>query len=272
MNKKLVRNVLVLTLAAVVLVTATVFTTMAYLLSSAKVSNVFTVGNVAIEMFETKVDKQGVPLVPIDPENPVKKTADSNSYELIPGRSYTKDPTIYIQSGSQPSLLFAKIKNQISPLEVDPVTGPKDTMREQMEKNGWMRIGVGKNGDWIYVFTGSKTPIADRIDDFNSVVKVVPATTKETSVDLFNEFTLDANCNDKPEFSQAGSFEVTITAYAIQDTFFKTDSNSYLTVAEIANAWKHVTEHNINEAGNAFTEEVMLAFLAEHYPSTSSVE
>lgn len=264
MNKKTIRNILVLTLAAVVLVTASVFTTMAYLLSSAKVSNVFSVGNVAITMYETKVDKHGNAL-----ETGVK-TAEANAYELIPGRTYKKDPTIYIQSGSQPSLLFAKIKNQISPLEVDPVTGPKDTMREQMEKNGWIRIGVGKNGDWIYVFTGSKEPISDKIDDFNSIVKVVPATTEETPVDLFNEFTLDTNCNEKPEFSQAGSFEVTITAYAIQDTFFKTDADSYLTVAEIADAWKHVTEHNINESGNAFTEQDMLDFLAEHYPSTTN--
>lgn len=256
MNKKLVRNVLVLTLAAVVLVTATVFTTMAYLLSSAKVSNVFTVGNVAISMYETKVDKYGVPL-----NNNGIKDADSNSYELLPGHTYTKDPTIYIQGGSQSSIIFAKIKNQISTLEVDPVTGPKDTMREQMEGKGWIRVGKTDDGHWIYVYTGSSDPITLG-GNIEEKVKPVAGSSSDKSIDLFHEFTLSTDCDKHPDYAQASSYEVTITAYAIQDTNFGgSENNGYLTPKQIAEAWNIIVANNQNES-HKLTEEEVASFLS----------
>ncbi len=86
MNKKLIRNIIVLTLAAVVLVTTTVFTTVAYLLSTAKVSNVFTVGNVSIEMYESPVTSDGEY---VDGFNPLtdRKNADTNSYHILLGET-----------------------------------------------------------------------------------------------------------------------------------------------------------------------------------------
>lgn len=243
MNKKLVRNVLVLTLAAVVLVTATVFTTMAYLLSSAKVSNVFTVGNVAISMFETKVDKYGNAL-----NNDGIKDADSNSYELLPGHTYKKDPTIYIQGGSQSALVFAKIKNQITNLEVDPnEVGAKDTMREQMEAKGWRRVGETDDHHWIYVYTGAPTPIGDQSTDVNQIVKPVASSTDMQTIDLFHEFTLRTDCDKHPDYAQASSYEVTITAYAIQDTKFGANNSEFLTPLDIAEAWNIIVKNNQNE-------------------------
>ena len=167
MNKKTIRNAVVLTLAAIILVTGSVLTTMAYLLSSAKVSNVFTIGNVQIEMFESPVTAEGKYVDGFKEGD--RKTADTNSYRLVPGTTYIKDPTIYIKQGSEPSLLFAKIKNQITNLEVDPADATTMTMREQMEENGWIRIGKGKNGDWIYLFTGTKAPISNDITEDNYI-------------------------------------------------------------------------------------------------------
>ncbi|MBR3961039.1 MAG: hypothetical protein IKK13_02360 [Clostridia bacterium] len=268
MNKKTIRNAVVLTLAAIILVTGSVLTTMAYLLSSAKVSNVFTIGNVAIEMFESPVTPEGEYVDGFNPETQ-RKTADTNSYRLVPGSTYTKDPTIYIKQGSEPSLLFAKIKNQITNLEVDPADETTMTMREQMEKNGWIRIGQGKkNGDWIYLFTGSKTPIEKNItsiDYFNNLVKVVPYAIEEVEVDLFENFTLSDNCNLHEDYSQAPSFEVTITAYAIQDTNFKSGENEFLSLEEILNAWNEIPAHNSNEVGNEFDIDTMKDFLEAHY-------
>ena len=267
MNKKTIRNAVVLTLAAIILVTGSVLTTMAYLLSSAKVSNVFTIGNVAIEMFESPVTPEGEYADGFNPETQ-RKTADTNSYRLVPGSTYIKDPTIYINQGSEPSLLFAKIKNQITNLEVDPADETTMTMREQMEANGWIRIGEGKNGDWIYLFTGSKTPIEKNItsiDYFNNLVKVVPYAIEEVEVDLFENFTLSDNCNLHEDYSQAPSFEVTITAYAIQDTNFKSGENEFLSLEEILNAWNEIPAHNSNEVGNEFDIDTMKDFLEAHY-------
>ena len=268
MNKKTIRNAVVLTLAAIILVTGSVLTTMAYLLSSAKVSNVFTIGNVAIEMFESPVTPDGK-YNTANGLKPERKTADTNSYRLVPGTTYIKDPTIYIKQGSEPSLLFAKIKNQITNLEVDPADETTMTMREQMEANGWIRIGKGQQGDWIYLFTGSDTPIEKditSIDYFNNLVKVVPYATKEVEVDLFRTFTLSDNCNLHEDYSQAPSFEVTITAYAIQDTNFKSGENEFLSLEDILKAWNEIPAHNANEAGNAFNDvKVIEDFLKDNY-------
>ena len=55
MKKKLITAAL-LTVAAITLVVATVFTTLAFLADSSAVSNTFTVGNVGIDMKESPVD------------------------------------------------------------------------------------------------------------------------------------------------------------------------------------------------------------------------
>lgn len=277
MNKKTIRNAVVLTLAAIILVTGSVLTTMAYLLSSAKVSNVFTIGNVKIEMFESPVTPDGK-YNTANGLKPERKTADTNSYRLVPGTTYIKDPTIYIKQGSEPSLLFAKIKNQITNLEVDPADATTMTMREQMEENGWIRIGKGQQGDWIYLYTGTKAPISkditedNYIDYFNNLVKVVPYATEEKAIDLFQNFTLSDNCNLHEDYSQAPSFEVTITAYAIQDTNFKTGENEFLSLEDILKAWNEIPAHNANEAGNEFDLETMEEFLKANYITTPAAE
>ncbi|MEE0809269.1 MAG: hypothetical protein U0L84_07930, partial [Acutalibacteraceae bacterium] len=58
MKKKLLLSAL-LTLSAVVLVVATVLTTIAFLAHQATVTNTFTMGNIMINLYESNVDKDG---------------------------------------------------------------------------------------------------------------------------------------------------------------------------------------------------------------------
>ena len=108
MKKKLLTASL-LTLCAIALVVGSVLTTIALLTASSGVSNVFTVGKISIAMWESKVNSDGK-LVDasgnlivdangnlLEGKTPVK--VDTNSYHLVPGKTYVKDPTIYIQSG-----------------------------------------------------------------------------------------------------------------------------------------------------------------------------
>ena len=75
MKKKLLTTT-ILVIAAIALVASTMLATIAYLTSSTAVSNTFTVGDVKIEMYESKVNPDGEK---IDPDSPAK-TADGNSY------------------------------------------------------------------------------------------------------------------------------------------------------------------------------------------------
>lgn len=92
---------LLLTLCAVLLIAASVLGTMAYLTSSAEVKNTFTVGKVEIKLDEAKVDELGN----VVSDNRVT----ANSYKLMPGTTYTKDPTVTVLKGSEDSYVRMKV-------------------------------------------------------------------------------------------------------------------------------------------------------------------
>lgn len=93
---------LLLTLCAVLLVAASVLGTMAYLTSSAEVKNTFTVGKVEIKLDEAKVNADGIPVEGAD-------RVTANSYKLMPGTTYTKDPTVTVLNGSEASYVRMKV-------------------------------------------------------------------------------------------------------------------------------------------------------------------
>ena len=241
--KKKILAVLCSFVAVVAIVVASVMGTVAYLTSSAAVSNVFTIGNVTMHMYETKVDNNG---------NPVefgKKTASTNEYLLVNGNKYTKDPTIYIDKGSVASYLFIIARNDIASIEdFDELT-----MKEQLLVKGWMKYGVAATGN-IYVYTGieagesadawaaaveaittadetnplTKTSQGEKqiaaenraaaleelYTTFNGGVKAigVGSATENVEVDLFDHFTIRSYA----DLSIHASSKVTITAVAIQ--------------------------------------------------------
>ena len=93
---------LLLTLCAVLLIAASVLGTMAYLTSTAKVENTFTIGKVEIKLDEAKVNADGIPV-----EGAARVT--ENSYKLMPGTTYTKDPTVTVLKGSEDSYVRMKV-------------------------------------------------------------------------------------------------------------------------------------------------------------------
>lgn len=130
---KTARKALLLALCAVLLVGATFMGTMAYLTSTQSVTNTFTVGKVAITLDEAKVSTDGTPVVGAD-------RVTANEYHLIPGHTYTKDPTIHVSDGSENCWLFVKVENGIAAIE-----NTADTIAAQMAKNGWTPVAEGSN-------------------------------------------------------------------------------------------------------------------------------
>lgn len=78
---------------SLMLLGATVLGTMAWLTDRDEVTNTFTVGNVDIKVDETDVDTDGEPI-------PDGERVQENEYHLIPGCTYTKDPTMTVKAGS----------------------------------------------------------------------------------------------------------------------------------------------------------------------------
>ena len=88
------RKALIMVLCAVLLVSTTMFATIAYLKSEDTVNNTFTVGNVQITLDEAEVDLYGTP---VEGNNRVTE----NKYKLIPGHKYIKDPSVTVMAGSE---------------------------------------------------------------------------------------------------------------------------------------------------------------------------
>lgn len=93
MKKKIVALCLCVALAVVAIGGAT----LAYFTDTDEAKNTFTVGNVEIKLDETNVD---------DPQG---DRVRENSYKLIPGVSYVKDPTITVLEGSEDCYVRMKV-------------------------------------------------------------------------------------------------------------------------------------------------------------------
>ena len=87
---------------ALLLVAAGVFGTLAYLTGTDTVNNTFTVGNVKITLDEAKVTTDGTPVEGAD-------RVKANEYHLLPGHTYTKDPTVTVKANSEACWLFVKV-------------------------------------------------------------------------------------------------------------------------------------------------------------------
>lgn len=58
-----------------------------------------------------------------------------NKYTLVPGREYTKDPTLYIKKGSEPAWVYVEVINGLKDVEAEK------TISDQMtEDHGWTHI------------------------------------------------------------------------------------------------------------------------------------
>lgn len=202
MKKPQTRRILMLLGCAVLLVCLSVGATLAYLTSTASVENTFTVGNVQITLDEAKVDVYGK-------EDASAERVTQNTYKLIPGHHYTKDPTIHVAADSEDCWLFVKVANGIATIEkADPENpteeNPATTIAGQMTKNGWTVIDA-TNGIYAY-----KTIVS-----------------AEDNVLVFDSFTLSTDADVASFVGENGtvSAKITVDAYAVQaDGFGSADA------------------------------------------------
>lgn len=184
MKKK--TKALMLVLCAVLLVTASVLGTMAYLTSTEKVVNTFTVGKVAITLDEAQVKEDGTPVADA-------ARVKENAYHLLPGHTYTKDPTVHVQANSEDSFIFVKVENGIANYEDRP------TIAAQIAANGWTPLEGVAN---VYY------------KDYTKSAEI-------TDLPVFGNFTIADNANATDGWNNfSAETKVTVTAYAVQQDGF----------------------------------------------------
>lgn len=202
---KSVKKAIIAALCAGTLVVGSVAGTMAYLTSSAEVTNTFTVGNVAITLDETDVDNS----------TEGKDRDQANSYKLLPGHEYKKDPIVHVDANSENCYLFVKVANEIAAIE-----GEK-TVAQQMTEKGWVAVpdAQPQAGETVYVYTQNNAPA------------VVVA---GTNVTVFDNFTV-AGTVDGTTLADYANKQIVVTAYAIQADGFEDESASDIWAAFNAN-------------------------------------
>ena len=181
---------LLLMLCAVLLVTASVLGTMAYLTSQDEVVNTFAVGKVAIKLDEAKANADGTLVEGAD-------RVQANSYKLLPGHTYSKDPVIHVDANSEDCYLFVKVVDEIAGIEADT------TVAAQMANQGWVAVTGVEN---VYVYTTDKTNPA--------------AVSASEDVTVFNSFTVKGDVTNEGLTAYEDS-TITVTAYAVQKDGFE---------------------------------------------------
>ena len=196
-------KIMLLALCMVALIAVSVLGTMAYLTSTKTVTNTFTVGKVAITLDEAKVDIDGVAVTPAE-------RVDANTYKLMPGHTYTKDPTVHVTAGSEDSWIFVKVENGISAYEATAVEGGYKTIENQIVTNGWMKLTGVKDVDNVYY-------------------KEYKQSATITDLAVFGNFKIADNANAIDGWStiSATATKVTVTAYAIQADGFETPADAW---------------------------------------------
>ena len=193
---KTAKKALGLMLVAVLLVTATIFGTMAYLTDKDEVTNTFTVGSVDISLDEAPVGADGKATT----GNRVQK----NDYKLMPGHVYDKDPIVHFQPKSEASWLFIEVTNEIA--DIESKANDYKSIATQITDNGWTALD-GVTG--VYYQKVGANNSGSAVD-----YKVFQGFTVDGSV---NGTTLD-NYNNKT---------VKVTAYAVQADGFTTASAAW---------------------------------------------
>ena len=96
-----IKQIIALVVVVALLMAGSVLVTFAYLTRQESVLNTFTVGNITMKLDEADVDIYGVQEKDAEGKD-LPRTEEGNKYKLIPGHTYTKDPTVTIGAKSEP--------------------------------------------------------------------------------------------------------------------------------------------------------------------------
>ena len=218
------RKILVMVMALALTAALAVGGTLAYLTSTKTVTNTFTVGNVQIKLDEAEVNSEGTPI-------DTKRTEVGNSnYHLLPGHTYTKDPTVAILPKSEKSYVRMLVT-------VSDIGALKTAIPSFVDKNGVFlleKLTFNKNG--VQTWDSTKWQIKDVTTATDSAtgkntatyefryyqtVKNDSATDNVSLEPLFTDITVPGTV-DNTALAMLNGINIVVTAQAIQADGFAT--------------------------------------------------
>ncbi|MBP3379012.1 MAG: hypothetical protein J6L96_09700 [Clostridia bacterium] len=194
---------LVLALCAVLLVVGTILGTVAYLQDTASVVNTFTVGNVHLKLDEAVVDEKGEPTG--------GRTETGNAYHLIPGETYTKDPTVTVLKSSEESYVRMMLTLNCAG-ELDAIFAPNGAVLTEIFKGydatKWEYVDVTRGNDNTITY------------EFRYFETVKPQKDTDLVLDALFDTVTVPNTMTGEQLATIADLKITVEAHAIQATGF----------------------------------------------------
>ena len=220
---KTAKKALLFTSCAVLLVVASVLGTMAYLTSSDTVTNTFTVGKVQIKLDEAKVD-------PVTGEytNGHDTRVEGNTYHLLPGHEYYKDPTVTILASSEASYVRAivtvenmdKLKATFPIENCKEYYGTDDVFLLQKLVSGW------NSNVWVY--NGYTQDGNNGKYEFRYTDTFVGKVNADTPLpDLFESITIPGEDVTNENIDNLSNVKIVVEAHAIQADGFDNANDAW---------------------------------------------
>jgi predicted ribosomally synthesized peptide with SipW-like signal peptide len=222
MKKKLIATCLVIVLLAI----AAVGSTLAYFTDTTNTAtNTFTVGKVSITLDETNI---------ADPQSTARVT--SNTYELVPGTTYVKDPTVHVSSDSKDCYVRAFVTFSNADELVSYIDGTGSAAEKLLGL-----LSVNSNWGYSSYSTGKDTLTLEL--RYNNVAKAAD------DLVIFSQFTAPSGViNNSLE-----NFTVTVYAEAIQADGF-TNAEAAFTALTNANSNSHAGSSETSAPGTSTPE------------------
>ena len=195
------KKILVACLCVALAVLTIAGTTLAYLTANDQVVNTFTVGNVQIKLDEAKANTDGSLY-----DNGATRV-DANSYKLIPGQTYNKDPMVTVLKDSESSYIKMTV-TFTKAAELDAIFAPTGATLTSIF-NGY------DSANWIYKGNTEDTTANTRTYEF-WYKETVAAPTADVELDaLFDSITVPGTIT-KEQLATIEGMTITVNAYAIQ--------------------------------------------------------
>ena len=198
MKKKLIAVVV----SAMLIVGAVIGGTIAYLQDDDMVVNTFTVGNIKITLDEAEIDDDGVAI-------PNAPRVQANTYKLMPGHNYIKDPTVHVIADSEECYvrMFVTINNQAA----------LDAMFAGQDEAGDLTAVFGGYNGAIWEIEDTNPEIVDdaRTYEFRYYKTVANADTDQDLEPLFTDITVPGFFTGD-QLAELEDLNIVIIANAIQ--------------------------------------------------------
>lgn len=217
--------------------------TLAYLTDEDSAVNTFTVGKVDISLDEEAVTPDGIPT----PEEDDR--VQGNEYHLLPGQTYTKDPTVTVKAGSEESYVRMLVTINCYDALQEIFGGkflPQDFVGDTWDPEVWISTGEvsvsedGKSATYEFRYFETVDGYTTEGVEPGEDGTVEPVEKDEVLPPLFTSFTVPGTF-DGEDLKKLAELKITVTGHAIQKPGFADEmSEDGTTVVKTAEdlAWE----------------------------------